>query len=427
MAAGSGLWRRRWRERWTAAGGRRLALWLVAEVALVNLVHQVLQLVLLLRAGAHGSDFITFYATSRMVLDGQGGRLYDLGLQHAAQTAVAVGWTPPRFLPFVNPPVAGLLVAPLALLPWVPAYIAWAALLASASAAALVVLAREAGFRRGGAALACLVMAAFAPLAVTVVQGQPDALVLLSLVVGLAAWRRGWDGRAGAFFAVGLLKPQLILLIPLVLLAARSRRGVSGFLVTAVGMVVVPGLAFGWQVWPQLLALDGPGLLDRRGTWSAGFGASFNLAGLLDWLPPGLRLVPLLAALGVVSWLLLRGHIARGDDLALAVAGSVALTPHAFTHDLTLLVLPGCWVAARLLAQVDPVEGEGQASSQTGWEVPALLAVGLGVPWFAITLGVGERPAAQWATVLLLTAVLVAVLVKREPSLASRGRTVSPT
>jgi hypothetical protein len=59
------------------------------------------------------SDFVSFYTAFEILHDGQGARLYDLELQRHYQEELRVTLDAPsnlRFLPFVNPPHAGLLL-----------------------------------------------------------------------------------------------------------------------------------------------------------------------------------------------------------------------------------------------------------------------------------------------------------------------------
>jgi hypothetical protein len=392
------------RARWSAGGARRLALWLLGETASLTLAYELWQLVALVRGGGRGSDFLSFYAAGRIVAEGQGSHLYDLGLQRAAQAAAGTGWATPAFLPYPHPPFLALLLAPLAALPYEPAYVAWGLVLGAATVTAVVALVLGAGFRGGHAVAACLVIAACAPLTVAVLQGQPNPFILLGLALGLAAWIRGRDGLAGALFGLGLVKPHLIVLVPLVLLAARSRRGLAGFLATAAAMVALPTLAFGWAPWPRLAALYLPGLLGSGSLWD-GFGPPLNASGLLGALPAGPRLAVSAAALALSGWLLRRGRLPRGDDLAVAVAASVAFVPHAFTHDLSLLVVPACWAAGRLVL----LARRRETGAPLRPSAALLAALGLAAPWLAVTLGLGNRLAGQWSTLLVLGLVLAVV------------------
>src|SRR5205807_4361801 len=85
----------------------------------------------------------------------------------------------------------------------------------------------------------------FFPLFVTVLQGQSDLVVLVPLAAAYAAWARGRYGMAGAFSALALAKPQLLLLIPILLLAHRAWPALAPFRGVLAGLGVIAVAAFG--------------------------------------------------------------------------------------------------------------------------------------------------------------------------------------
>ncbi|HXK33338.1 MAG TPA: hypothetical protein VNM91_04900, partial [Dehalococcoidia bacterium] len=72
-----------------------------------------------------GGDFLTDYAGGYIVRTGDGGRLYDLTLQETTERAVSPAEDPAaeNVNPFVLPPVAAWLFAPLTLLPFRAAHL----------------------------------------------------------------------------------------------------------------------------------------------------------------------------------------------------------------------------------------------------------------------------------------------------------------
>jgi len=87
----------------------------------------------------------------------------------------------------------------------------------------------------------------FFPLFVTVLQGQSDLVVLVPLAAAYAAWARGRYGMAGAFSALALAKPQLLLLIPILFLARRAWRALAAFagVLAGLGLISVAGFGIG--------------------------------------------------------------------------------------------------------------------------------------------------------------------------------------
>src|SRR5579871_3451011 len=142
--------------------------------------------------------------------------------------------------PVFSPPPALWIVAPLALLPQTVAEYVWGAVLAGAIAGAYAAIAPRGGGNRYNYALAVL---GLYTIAFTVYIGQITAFVVLG--VALACWllHRGSDVAAGVALTLGLVKPQLIVLIPLALLVGGRPRAFASFVaasaVVGLGMVAM--------------------------------------------------------------------------------------------------------------------------------------------------------------------------------------------
>ena len=72
--------------------------------------------------GHLGSDFQAFWGAGRLIMARQSWSAYDIVAEHGAQAASHTG----HFVPFVNPPPYLFLAAPLALMPYGVAWLAWA-------------------------------------------------------------------------------------------------------------------------------------------------------------------------------------------------------------------------------------------------------------------------------------------------------------
>jgi hypothetical protein len=139
----------------------------------------------------------------------------------------------------------------------------------------------------------------------------------------------------------------MILLLPLLFLARRSWRALSGLISVSAGLALVAlasagpsgvaaylRLVFGWVLG------DTPGPPITAQT-------VYSLRGLLEVMPGGHLpaigvLVILLGLVGLsLSW---RPDVPR-LDMALAIAASVVLSPYQNLHDLSLLLIPGVAVA----------------------------------------------------------------------------------
>ena len=311
------------------------------------------------RGNLRGPDFFNFYAAARLYVFNGPGAVYDIAMQKQAELQVT-GADPSRFvvLPYFHPPYYTLLIAPLGYLDYRNAYYAMAAINVVLLAAMILILARSSLRIHGrGWIVAVAMIAGFFPLFVTILQGQSDLVVLVPLAAAYTAWARGRPGLAGAFSALALSKPQLLLLIPVLFLARRSWRALAAFagVLAGLGLVSIAGFGVG-PVMTYLTAV---------GTWAVTGRipntaelvytdpAVYSLRNILEALPGGgqaVALVILLLLLAVValslSWRPDRPRL----DFALAIAASLVLSPHQNVHDLALLVIPGFALADLALA-----------------------------------------------------------------------------
>ena len=311
------------------------------------------------RGDLMGPDFFSFYSAAKLFVLKGGSAVYSLALQKQFELQVT-GQPAGRFivLPYFHPPYYTLLIAPLAYLDYRAAYYTMAAFNLILVAVLIAVLVRSSLKVHGRAVfVAAAMIAGFFPLFVTVLQGQSDLVVLVPLAAAYAAWARGRHGWAGAFSALALAKPQLLLLVPVLFIARRAWRALASFVgvVAALGLLSVLTFGFG-------AVID---YLGQVGTWAIGGRlatsgqlvytdtAVYSLRNILEALSGGEKAVALavlvlllaLAALSL-SW--------RPDkprlDFGLTIAASLVLSPHQNIHDLALMIIPGFAMADLALA-----------------------------------------------------------------------------
>jgi len=189
------------------------------------------------RGNLRGPDFFNFYAAARLYVSHGGSAVYDIAMQRQVELQVT-GQDPSRFvvLPYFHPPYYTLLIAPLGYLDYRTAYYVMAAVNVVFLVALVAVLVRSSLRVHGRAALvAAAMIGGFFPAFVTVLQGQSDLVVLLPLAAAYAAWAKGRLGMAGAFAALALAKPQLLLLIPVLFIARRAWRALASFAAVLAG------------------------------------------------------------------------------------------------------------------------------------------------------------------------------------------------
>ncbi len=312
-----------------------------------------------IRGNLRGPDFFNFYAAVRLYVYSGASSVYDIAMQRTAELKIT-GADPSRFvvLPYFHPPYYTLLIAPLAYLDYRHAYYVMAAFNVVLLAALIVLLVRTSMRIHGRASLvAAAMIAGFFPVFVTVLQGQSDLVVLVPLAAAYAAWARGRYGLAGAFSALALSKPQLLLLIPVLFIARRSWRALGAFAAVLAGLGAISVAGFGvGPVWTFLSSVGVwavTGRLPNTDTLVYTDPAVYSLRNILEAIPGGgkaVALVILLLLLALVALSLSWRPDKPRLDFGLAIAASLVLSPHQNVHDLALLVIPGFAMADLALA-----------------------------------------------------------------------------
>ncbi|WP_232475178.1 glycosyltransferase family 87 protein, partial [Neoroseomonas rubea] len=287
------------------------------------------------------ADFLSFRAAAELAWQGRPEAAWDRAAHAAAQTALQ--GAPGRYYAFFYPPTFLLICLPLAALPLLPAFVAFAA----ATGAALFALLRA--WLPGAGWVGAMLMIAAPVTVLNALHGQNGFLTAALLAVaGLAMDRR--PAIAGAALASLAFKPQLGLLVIPALLAARRWAALAWAAVAGVGWVVATLLAFGPGVWFAFLdRLPGAGDAVAQGVlepWQLqsvfgllrGLGIGPSVAGVVQGAVT-------LGAIGAVAWMLRRRPGGRAEMAAVA-AGAPITTPFVFVYDLTLLLLPMAWILA---------------------------------------------------------------------------------
>ena len=321
-----------------------------AIIVVVGLVAAVLNVVLghsprTLVGTTLAPDYLAHWTGGRFLLDGRTDVLYDNQLQHDFQVPVTGG--APEVSWFVGPPIAAMLFAPFALLPYVGSVIAWSVFSVALLVASMVLL-RPMLPRLGGPLYPVVVLAVAAtqPVLETVGVGQDSALSLALWVAGLRLLRAGRDGWAGAVLALGMVKPQLFVLVPLVLLAQRRWRGLACWCASASGLLVLSLVVVGPDVlrdWVTMLRADRYQDVIQSGQSWMMQGVPSLLAAISPTQLAGpaqavgyLISAALVAALVLVAW---RAPHAVLPVWTLACLTTVVASPHLLGYDL-IVALP---------------------------------------------------------------------------------------
>jgi hypothetical protein len=203
-------------------------------------------------AGAHGlivpldhqpsTDFVSFHAAGALANAGTPWLAYDHTAHHAAEQA-AIG-IPTEYNYFYYPPVFLLICAPLAWLPYLPAFILFQAAGAAACFFALRMIRRD---------LPLVVFLAFPGLWWAIGTGQNALLTAALFAAGTALLeRRPW--LAGLCLGALCYKPHFGLLIPVALIAGGHWRAFLGAAGAALGLAAAATALFGVVTWQAFLA-----------------------------------------------------------------------------------------------------------------------------------------------------------------------------
>jgi alpha-1,2-mannosyltransferase len=331
---------------------RNLSYWAAVSVCVELAVGELIGwLRFALTSNLQGPDFYTYYAISLLLLRRGPVAVYDFAVQKQFQEQVTSQW-PGHFilLPHILPPWVTLIFYPLALLPYRASYLAWGASILLLVGAAIAMLLGAAGLKGRGAVLGAAAAAASLPVLVLLLQGQSDAPMIAAVAAAALAWTGRHPARAGAFAALGLVKPQLILLLPVLFLVRRSWRAVAAFSAGGLLLVLLSLTVFGPEACLAWLRILAPWAFAGQANFPVDTQAQFSLRGLVQLV--GVPLVLQLALLGLgllaLAAVLLRSRADPRLELALAIVGSMALSPYQHAHDLALLIVPGLLLGGAL-------------------------------------------------------------------------------
>jgi hypothetical protein len=287
-----------------------------------------------------GTDFSSFYAAGTLVLDGAPSAAFDPARHHEQERAVFGEDTP--YYAWAYPPVFLLVAAPLAVLPYAFALIVWQlATLALYLAAIEWLWRRTAGETAGTDRIVLLAALAFPAVFVNLTHGQNGFLTAALFAAALATL----DKRpvlAGLFFGLLAYKPQLGLLIPLVLAATGRWRSFAATGATIVALAALTTLLFGAGIWHDFLSslqFARISILDHDavgyGKMQSVFAAVRLWGGAVDLAYAAQAAATLsLAAALVVLWRSQASMAAKGAGLCL---GTLLATPYCFDYDMMLL------------------------------------------------------------------------------------------
>ena len=306
-----------------------------------------------------GTDFISFWAASKLALSGHPWSVYDGVANFAQQRAIFPG-APIGFTAFFYPPVYLLICLPLALLPYAGSLCLWLAATGYAYWRVVRAMLGEAARRMSVPVLA------FPAVLSTIGHGQNAFLTTALFGGGVLALRRH-PVLAGLCFGALIFKPHLGIVIPVALIAGGRWKTILAAAGTACALVAASVALFGFETWRTFL--DALPLtrqaLEYEMLGSAKLQSVFAAVRLVHGdVSTAYALQAVMAALACgLLIVLVRRRAANGAEGPAMIGAALLTSPFLFDYDLMLLAIPLAWIFR-----------EAQRGGFLSWEKTLLLA-----------------------------------------------------
>ncbi len=305
------------------------------------------------RTDPFGGDFLQEWVGGKIVLSADRPRLYDLEFVKAFQhddSEIGFQWPAESFFPMVYPPFHYYLVSPLSNLSYRTAVFLWAVFSALALSVTGLLAHRFYAPCRKVFSVWFVALAIFAPWLICLNMGQKSVLLLLLFTSTFLLQHQRRPFWAGLVFGLVAIKPQLGLVIGLAMVFKRQWWFVLG---SACSVGVLVGISFLIEpsLWADFIQVVS-GMGDYVQTSGYQLAESHSLWGAtelsLSFLPPtAVKVVAAIGSLVVVAFVgaSLRGKLVPAlPDYAIQfsvmVLATILISPHFYTYDLTLLLLP---------------------------------------------------------------------------------------
>jgi hypothetical protein len=372
------------------------------------------------------SDFAIYYCAGSMVRQGLGRQLYD----EAAQFKVQKEFSPAvalrlGALPYNHPPFEAMLFVPFTYLPYPWAFALWDLTnLLLLTTLPFLLRPHLPQLQNYYWPLWVLTSLSFFPIFAALLQGQDAILLLWLYALAFVCLKKNRDASAGAWLALGLFKPHLVLPFVLLLLVQGRKKILCGFLPVAAVLALISMVIVGREsitLYPRYVArledtsargaiipLDMPNL---RGAFELLFrGATHKVTAVL---------VISLALFMITAWECRSDGTKDLFDLkfSLAAITTVLVSYHAMVYDLSVLMLPVLLLANELLGKV---KFRGYRS--------VLVITAMAIFFFAplqVVLSTRDHRSALLGWVLLLWLTAVAIEISFQT--ASREQTLGST
>jgi hypothetical protein len=288
---------------------------------------------------ARYQDFTTAFVAGLLALHGNTASIFVPAEFINAQNAL-LGVANASHGTWPYPPTYFLILAPLAQLPYVAAFLIWELLTLLGLVAVVYLIVRR------SAAIAVVLASPFT--AVNFLFGQSGFLTASLAGAGLLALKDR-PALAGMFIGCLTYKPQFGILFPVALVVANEWRAFSSAAITTVGLAGASIAAFGTGPWlslhRELIAQAHKNLVADSDFW----GMIQTVYGLARYLNAGPSLAWLSQIVGtsgilIIVCLVWRSGARYALKAATLSAGMLIATPYAFPYDMAAMVVPAAFL-----------------------------------------------------------------------------------
>lgn len=285
------------------------------------------------------NDFVTMWSAGLTALNGTPTLAWDWPAAKALAVGTLGGPFPDGY-PIFYPPHFLLLAMPFAMLPWLPAMLAWVAV--TAPLYVFTVRAILGGWTG-------VLFAVGFPAALWNLTAAQNGFLNAALLGGALVVLPRRPVAAGVLLGLLTYKPHLGLLVPLALLAGGHWRTIAAAAATTLALAAAAWLAFGTAAFVAFVeAMPGARetfLVLGLGNWWKlqtvfGLVRAFGGGEALGWTLHG---IVALASAGCVV-LLWRSRAPHALKAAALVTGALLVTPYGYIYDMTLLAVPAAFL-----------------------------------------------------------------------------------
>jgi hypothetical protein len=334
------------------------------------------------QASPFAGDFLQEWIAGHMLRQGDHAKFYDPEYaKHWEHRTEIVGleWSHDEYFPMVYPPFYYAWVLPLSYLSFTTAAYVWLSILLLAYFAAWRIFVCLPGSSNNPPHAFLLPLSLlFVPLIENITSCQKGTLLLLVLTATYALLTRGRPFSAGLVFGLMAFKPQFALPLAVVMLCKQQWRFVLGGLTTGTLLAGVCWL-MSQDLCTQYIAFSRHAT-DYMQNGGYDLTKSHALYGSLTLLLGQGSITPLVQAVTGVAALLTLGMVAlvwRGplcfhharfqSQFAVLIIATILLSPHVYTYDLTMLLLPMGLLAREAFASHAVQPASWRPAQAFGW------------------------------------------------------------